>query len=91
MEFGSESRTTGTVYYVRDNGAGFDMKLADRLFGAFQRLHREDEYSGHGVGLASVKRIVERHGGSICAEGVPGQGATIRFTLAPARCENDET
>lgn len=78
-------------FEVRDNGAGFNSEYAGKLFRPFQRLHREDEYSGHGVGLASVKRIVERHGGSICAEGVPGQGATIRFTLAPARCENDET
>ena len=71
------------VFQVRDNGAGFNAEYAGKLFRPFQRLHREDEYKGHGVGLASVKRIVERHGGSISAEGVPGQGATIRFTLAP--------
>lgn len=85
------TRADAGHFEVRDNGAGFNSEYAGKLFRPFQRLHREDEYSGHGVGLASVKRIVERHGGSICAEGVPGQGATIRFTLAPARCENDET
>lgn len=84
------TRADAGHFEVRDNGAGFNSEYAGKLFRPFQRLHREDEYSGHGVGLASVKRIVERHGGSICAEGVPGQGATIRFTLAPARCENDD-
>lgn len=84
------TRADAGHFEVRDNGAGFNSEYAGKLFRPFQRLHREDEYSGHGVGLASVKRIVERHGGSIFAEGVPGQGATIRFTLAPARCENDD-
>ncbi len=69
-------------FHVRDNGAGFNAEYAGKLFRPFQRLHREDEYKGHGVGLASVKRIVERHGGAIDAQGAPGQGATIRFTLA---------
>ena len=77
-------------FEVRDNGAGFNADYAGKLFRPFQRLHREDEYSGHGVGLASVKRIVERHGGCISAEGAPGQGATIRFTLAPAPRDGDE-
>ncbi|NYZ63328.1 CHASE domain-containing protein [Luteimonas deserti] len=72
----------GDWFEVRDNGAGFDAEYAGKLFRPFQRLHREDEYTGHGVGLASVKRIVERHGGSIEAEGAPGRGATFRFTLA---------
>lgn len=77
-------------FEIRDNGAGFNAEYAGKLFRPFQRLHREDEYTGHGVGLASVKRIVERHGGSISAEGRPGQGATIRFTLAPAQYEDED-
>jgi len=84
IEIGSAAEDGRTVYFIADNGAGFDMAHAGKLFGVFQRLHRAEDFDGNGVGLAVAQRIVHRHGGAIWAKAAPGEGASFFFTLGAA-------